>query len=87
MVSLGVKKGVPDLCLPVRRRGYTACWVELKAAHPQKWEMSEDQRRWMDRLRQEGALAEMCRGWKEAADLLTWYLDPEARLPRRGVAV
>lgn len=32
LVGQGVKRGVPDLWLPVRRRGYTGCVIEMKRA-------------------------------------------------------
>ena len=48
----GVKPGVPDLCLPVRRGEYSGLYIEMKAKwhgikRPQRPEPSEEQRWWL----------------------------------------
>ena len=67
----GVKRGVPDLCLPISRGGYHALYIELKsdtgrATMEQKW--------WGEHLRVQGNMWEVCHGWESAVRVLEWYL-------------
>ena len=75
MKVLGVKPGVPDLCLPVPRRGAGCLWIELKAAFPRRGTLTPDQQRWLDFLNANGARAVVCSGWEEAARTITEYLE------------
>lgn len=67
----GVKPGVPDLDLPVARGAWHGLRIELKAADGV---VSEVQRWWIGRLREQGYRAEVCRGWLAARDLILEYL-------------
>lgn len=69
---MGVKSGVPDLCLPVARKGYHGLWIEMKA---RKGRVNDRQREWIEALRQEGYLATVCYGAREAIEVLGKYLD------------
>lgn len=69
--AMGVKKGVPDLHLPVARGGYHSLYIEMKnetgrANDAQNW--------WLERLKLEGNYTVVCHGWQSAVDILTWYL-------------
>ena len=69
--AMGVKKGVPDLCLPVPRGTYHGLYIEMKndvgrASQEQKW--------WGERLTEQGYRWEVCHGWKSAVQTLEWYL-------------
>lgn len=69
--QVGVKQGVPDLCLPVPRGRYAALYIELKtetgrASEPQKW--------WIYHLNAAGNFAEVCHGWESAVRVIEWYL-------------
>lgn len=68
----GVKKGVPDLCLPVARGGYHGLYIEMKTA---KGRLSPEQKWWLEELNGQQYRAVMCRGWKEAAEVLEGYLN------------
>ena len=68
----GVKRGVPDLCLPVPRGAYHGLYVELKAKGGRA---SEAQTWWLNALAAEGYKAEVCVGWRAAADLIESYLN------------
>lgn len=72
----GVKRGVPDICLPVPRQGYHGLYIELKVAGGTT---SSAQRWWLDRLTAEGYLAVVCRGCDEARWTIHRYLLPQAQ--------
>ena len=67
----GVKKGVPDLCLPVARGGFHGLYIELKYGRNKP---TEDQAAWIAALREQGYAAEVCYGWQQAKELLEKYL-------------
>lgn len=72
MKAAGQRKGVPDLWLPIPRRGYHGLVIELKAA---KGRPTPEQSDWLARLNAEGYKATIQHGWIEAARNLAWYLD------------
>lgn len=75
----GVKRGVPDTCLPVARKGVHGLYIELKrpSTDAQKaGKLSVDQDRWIDGLRGNGYGACVCVGWEAARDVLISYLTP-----------
>lgn len=68
----GVKRGVPDICLPVPRAQFHALFVELKRIGGKP---DERQLEWRAELRAQGNRAEIVEGWHAARDLLVRYLD------------
>lgn len=74
MQRQGVKPGVPDLCLPVPRGGYTGWWGEMKRFGGVPSDLSDEQREWLAFLTAEGAYAQWHKGWEAAWDSLLWYL-------------
>ena len=69
--ALGVKKGVPDLCLPVARDRYHGLYIELKT---ETGRTSEAQKWWGKMLLEQGYMFEVCHGWRSAVGVLEWYL-------------
>jgi len=69
--SMGVKKGVPDLCLPAARGDYHGLYIELKT---EKGRASDAQNWWIERLLKQGYFAKVCHGWESAVRVLEWYL-------------
>lgn len=67
----GVEPGVPDLCLPVARKGWHGLWIELKN---DAGELSGVQRTWLARLGAEGHCAIMARGATDARHIIVDYL-------------
>ena len=67
----GVKKGVPDLCLPVARHGYHGLYIEMKVKgrYP-----SKEQKWWIAKLNEQGYQAVVCKGFNQAVDAITEYL-------------
>jgi len=74
--AMGVKAGVPDLCLPIARAGKHGLYIELKRSKGGR--VSEEQAAWITELRARGYAAEVCRGWEEAARVIEAYLRTEA---------
>lgn len=77
----GVKAGVPDICLPVQRGGFGACYIELKAPKEgtkRAGVVSQVQKDWLEALRDEGNVAVVCYGWEGARQMLIKYLELEA---------
>lgn len=77
----GVKRGVPDLCLPVARGKYHGLYIEMKT---ESGRTSPEQKWWGERLSLQGYRWEVCRGWKAAAKVLEWYLS--LNMPQCGGA-
>lgn len=67
----GVKRGVPDLHLPVRNSVYIGLWIEMKSPEGR---VDREQRAWHDALRDEGHRVEVCHDWIAARDLILDYL-------------
>lgn len=67
----GLKRGVPDLCLPVARGGYHGLYIELKTANGRP---SEAQYWWIEHLKLQGYFAVVCHGYDNTVRMLEWYL-------------
>lgn len=72
MKAMGVKKGVPDLLLPLPSGGYAGLAVELKA-HGGK--VTSEQDEWLDCFGQAGWLTGVCYSLQEFIDLAGRFLD------------
>lgn len=69
--AMGVKRGVPDLCLPVARGRYHGLYIEMKN---EDGRTSDAQNWWGEKLDEQGYFWEVCHGWKSATKVLEWYL-------------
>jgi hypothetical protein len=67
----GVRRGFPDLILPVRRGGMPGLAIELKSP---KGRLTAEQTDWLDFLAQQGWLAVCCVGFDAAKDTISGYL-------------
>ena len=67
----GVRRGVPDLCLPFACGGFHGLFIELKA---QGGRASDEQKKWIEALQAQGYRAEVCVGADEAWDVICEYL-------------
>lgn len=70
--AMGVKAGVPDLCLPVPIGRYHGLYIEMKRREGGR--LSEDQKEWIDGLSGNGYCVHRCDGWQEAVRVLEDYL-------------
>ena len=67
----GVKRGVPDMLLPVARGGFHGLFIEMKAL---KGRVRPDQKEWHILLEDQGYCMCVCYGYKEATDTLEAYM-------------
>ena len=69
----GVKRGFPDILLPVARGGYHSLAIELKRIRGSS--TSPEQKQWINALSEQGWKTAICKGWVEARDLIIKYLE------------
>ena len=76
----GVKAGVPDLMLPVAKHGYHGLFVEMKVGYNKP---TENQKKWIEILKNNGYLVKTCWGAEETINLITdyMYLEEEKEKP------
>lgn len=72
--KMGVRRGVPDLFLPVHAGQYHGLFIEMKTSHGR---VSGDQHWWIEHLEKNGYVCRVCRGWRPASEVLLWYLGLE----------
>ena len=70
---MGLRKGVPDVCLPVARCGCHALYIEMKRMKDGR--PTQDQLDWIEMLTKQGNMAVVCHGWERAAELIEKYLE------------
>jgi len=76
----GVKAGVPDICLPVRKSHSGSLYVELKRpvnsrkSGRKKGTVQQVQSEFMDKLKSTGQSVIVCYGWESAAEAILSYL-------------
>ena len=70
--AMGVKRGVPDIFLPVRNIQYIGLWIELKKAGGK---ISNEQIEWLYHLATQGYATRVCLGWEQARNALLEYLE------------
>lgn len=68
----GVRRGVPDVCLAYPVNGYHGLYIEMKRRT--KARVSPEQKYMLERLKQVGYAAVICKGWDEARNVIENYL-------------
>lgn len=68
----GVRRGVPDLVVPLARNGFHGLFIEMKRCDGGA--LSKEQAEWLRMLRDEGYMAEVCHGAEQAIELLERYV-------------
>lgn len=69
--AMGVKAGVPDLCLPVARGGYAGLYIEMKYG---KNKPTDNQKQWIADLTKQGYKVAVCWSGEKATQILETYL-------------
>lgn len=72
MRAEGLKKGVPDVCLPVQRHGHGALYIEMKRVRGGR--LTDEQKEWAEGLTRCGNLVRRCNGWEQAVEAIEDYL-------------
>jgi hypothetical protein len=67
----GVKPGVSDLLLPLRRQQYGGLWLEMKAPGAKP---TIGQKEWLERMRIAGYCAAWADDWVKAATVIAHYV-------------
>ncbi len=67
-----MKKGVPDLFIPVSNKEFHGLFIEMK--RKTSGSASKDQREWIEYLREAGYKAEVCNGHRQAVMVVNEYL-------------
>lgn len=70
--AMGVKPGVPDLFLPIPKRGYKGLFIELKKV--KGGIVTDEQHEWFIFLPSQGYYSVIARGWLNAREKILWYL-------------
>lgn len=68
----GVKAGVPDILLPVARKGYYGLAIEMKS---RTGRLGDDQKEWLRALEDVNWKTAVCYSEKEASAVITDYLN------------
>lgn len=68
----GVRRGVPDLCLPYPTGGYHGLYLEVK--REKGGQVSPQQREWIGYLQDAGYFVAVCRGYEELKSAVLMYL-------------
>lgn len=71
-VATGLRKGVPDTCLPWPTALHHGCFIEMKVG---KNEPTEEQDDWLTYLFGVGYHTAVCYSWAEARDVLINYME------------
>lgn len=70
--AIGLSPGVPDICVPIARKGKHGLYIELKRKIGGT--VSIAQRYWLDQLAKEGYMAIVAKGFDEAKNIVEDYL-------------
>lgn len=73
--SIGARSGVPDVCIAFPRSHYHGLYFEFKRVFGGR--LTENQERWLQKLRDMGYKAEVVYGWEDAKRQLELYLGEE----------
>lgn len=72
MKRAGLRKGFPDLFLPLARRGFHGFFIEMKY---DRGKVSPNQIKWLKKLKGEGYATAVCYGADEAIKLINKYIE------------
>ncbi len=68
---MGMRKGFPDLFIPVARNGYHGLFIEMKS---KTGRLSEEQKQWQRVLSEQRYLCAVCYSFEEAVNTVKAYI-------------
>jgi len=71
LVSEGLVSGVPDLVIPIARKGWHALYIEMK--NGKQGRVSDNQSEMMKKLVREGNMCAVCRNFDQFRQIITDY--------------
>ena len=74
MKATGVKRGFPDVGLPIAKLGFHGLFIEMKKANGTMNDVDVDQTKWHVALTEQGYYVVVAFGWRQAVELITEYL-------------
>ncbi len=72
LIKMGLRPGVPDICLPVPKGGYSGLYIELKRIGGKP---TEEQIDWLELLNNYGHCVAICEGAEAAERVITAYCE------------
>lgn len=72
----GLKKGVPDVCIPIPRHGYHGAWMENKSTNGK---LNANQKAFLEFLTGAGYATKVCYNVDEQIAFIEWYLGIELK--------
>ena len=79
----GMKKGKPDINLPVPMGGYCGLWIELKRIDGDLPKKNSDQDKMLRNLTIVGNVTFACKGSKPAIEIIKRYLEGKIRVEKK----
>lgn len=77
----GLRKGVPDLCIPRAVGDFHGLYIEMKS---KEGKLSREQMQWLQLLQSEGFCALCCYGADKAIELIELYMAGRVKLATPG---
>ena len=74
--SEGMSAGVPDLFICEANKDYHGLFIEMKT---KSGVLSENQKKWIDKLNKNGYLAVCCKGFEEAREVIDNYINKQEK--------
>lgn len=72
--QMGLRSGVPDICLPVPKGEYIGLYIELKKVGGR---LTDNQAVWLEMLERYGHCVAVCYGAEDAETVITAYLEQD----------
>lgn len=70
----GLKRGVPDLSIPVANKMFHGLYIEMKRKYGTKSDLKPYQREWIVKLNKNGYYAVVCFGHEEAIGVIDQFI-------------
>jgi hypothetical protein len=72
---IGMRKGLPDYHLPVANNNWNGFWLEMKIRNKSEKSLPEEQKIWVEKLREIKHYASFAYGWEDASKKTLDYIN------------